>query len=193
MRHTRTAVVVITLAALVPSACGGGKGSNGHSTLSALQAICQPTAQQAIARAASIASSDISGLRSKGNNGYPQCSFEARLRSGARFHALVNVDSGPQPYFVLERTAIEDSQTFTAKPLHAPAQSIARLGLEADWFPQYPYLMVTDGFRLLTITVVWPHHTQQAERALAIAISKPYLHTPHGKLAQRIAQGYPSG
>jgi hypothetical protein len=49
----------------------------------------------------------------------------------------------------------------------------------------------TDGFRLLTVTVVWPHHSQRSERQLAIAIARPYLHTPHGKVAQRIVQGYP--
>jgi len=105
---------------------------------------------------------------------------------------LVNVETGPQPYFILERTAIENNQTFTAKPTHPPATSVPGLGLEADWFPQYPYLIATDGHRLVTVTVTLPHNPERLERALAIRITLPYLHTPHGKAAQRLAEGYPS-
>ena len=180
----------MSLAPIALAACGADKRVAAHGTQSALQATCQQAARQAIARAVSVAPADVSELRSKGGNGYPQCSFRARLQSGARFHALVNVDTGPSPYFVVERTAEEDAQgSITAN--YPPAISINGVGLAADWFPQYPYLLTTDGFRMLAVTVVWPHHTQRSERALAIAIVTPYLHTPHGKLAERLAHMYP--
>jgi hypothetical protein len=186
-----TAVLMICLAPLALAACGAGRSAKVNRTQSALQATCLPAARQAIARAISVGSAGIGELRSKGNNGYPQCLFQARLPSGARFHALVNVDTGPSPYFVVDRTIEEDAQVFTPKPLYPPPLSISGVGLEAAWFPQYPYLLTTDGFRMLAVTVVWPHHTQRSERALAIAIVKPYLHTPHGKLAERLAHMYP--
>jgi hypothetical protein len=185
-------VLLTCLAPIALAACGADKRVSMHGAQSAVQATCQRAARQAIARAVSVAPADVSELRSKGKNGYPQCSFQARLPSGARFHALVNVDTGPSPYFVVDRTVEEDAQIdFTGKQLYPPPLSINGVGLEADWFPQYPYLLTTDGFRMLAVTVVWPHHTQRSERALAIAIVTPYLHTPHGKLAERLAQMYP--
>jgi hypothetical protein len=182
----RSARLAICPMLLALSACGAAKRSD-----AARNAICQPASRQVIAQNISLAPAEVSQRRSTASNSYPQCLFQATLRSGARFRALINVDTGPQAYFVLERTAVEDAQNFAPKRLYPPPLSITGLGLEADWFPQYPHLMATDGFRLLTITVIWPRHAPRSERQLAIAIARPYLHTPHGKLAQRIAQGYP--
>jgi hypothetical protein len=183
----RSALLALSPALLGLSACGAAK----HSSDAARNAICQPASRQLIAQNISVTPAQVSQRRSTANT-YPQCSFQAKLRSGARFRALVNVQTGPQLYFLMERTAVEDAQmNFTGKQLYPPPLNIAGLGLLADWFPQYPYLKTTDGFRLLTVTVIWPHHSQRSERQLAIAIARPYLHTPHGKLAERIAQGYP--
>ena len=126
------------------------------------------------------------------DNGSPQCLWSAALSDGRRVRTNVNVYSGPQPYFILERTIVEDSQVFTVHPQHPPPLAVTGLGLEASWFPQYPYLMVTDGHRMLTVTVGWPHQSQRVKRALAEVVARPYLHTPHGKAAIRVAEGFPS-
>ena len=135
----------------------------------------------------------VTKAQSTGSNGWPQCLWGVKLAGGIRVTTLVNVDMAPQPYFVLERTIVEDSQVFTPTRLIAPPLAVTGLGLDAAWFPQYPYLMTTDGHRLLTVTVTWARQPQRVERALAEAIARTYLHTPHGKAAERIVNGYPSG
>jgi len=178
---------------LVLGGCGSSTGHQTNAPVAQSNAACQPGARQVIATAVSASTSAVSGRVTVATSGDRRCTFAAVGSAGHRFRAIIDIYEGPQPYFILERTAIEDAQTFTPKPLHPPPLSISGLGLEADWFPQYPYLMVTDGFRMLTVTVIWPGHSQASRRQLAIAISKPYLHTPHGKRAQELANGYPSG
>jgi hypothetical protein len=103
----------------------------------------------------------------------------------------MNVDTGPQPYFVLERTIVEASQIFPSRLSPAPL-AVPGLGLEAAWFPAETHLMATDGTRLVTVTVDWPRASQTREIALARAVTRQYLKTPSGKAAQRLAHGYPS-
>ena len=102
---------------------------------------------------------------------------------------IANVDSSPQPYFRLDRTYEEAAQVFTPGRLIPPPQNVPGLGLEADWFPMQSQLMTTDGYRLITMSFSWPRATQKQERALGEAVSRTYLHTPHGKTARRIAAG----
>jgi hypothetical protein len=65
------------------------------------------------------------------------------------------------------------------------------LGLEASWFPQEQWLISTDGYRVITTSVDWSGAGQQRKIALARAVTVPYLHTPHGKVAERLAKSYP--
>ena len=192
-RARRASPMIVTAcicaAAVVPAGCGDAA----RRASSAASGPCPIKAQSAMARFLALDSRRVAGARSIGNNGSPQCLWSAVASDGAPVTTLVNVYSGPQPYFILERTIVEDSQVFTPSPLYPPPVSVPGLGLEASWFPQYPYLMTTDGYRLLTVTVRWAHHPQSVERALAVAVARTYLHTPHGKVAQRIANGYPSG
>jgi hypothetical protein len=88
---------------------------------------------------------------------------------------------------VLERTALEASQQFTAVRLVAPPQAVPRLGLEADWFPAETQLMATDGIRLITVSVKWSHSTRK--RALAVALARTYL--KRSKKGVSLAKGYP--
>ena len=97
--------------------------------------MCSPGARKAVAGVLALPDASISVATSTGNNGMPQCSFRARSAHGERIEAIANVYTGPQPYFILERTAVEASQSFTAKRLSPPPQAIPGLGLEADWFP----------------------------------------------------------
>ncbi len=56
-----------------------------------------------MARFLAVAPSRITLTASTGSNSMPQCSFRVRVAGKARVQATANVDSGPQPYFVLER------------------------------------------------------------------------------------------
>jgi hypothetical protein len=146
-----------------------------------------------MARFLTVAPASITASASTGTNGMPQCSFTARPAARDRVNAIANVDNGPQPYFRLERTVVEASQVFTPTRLTPAPQAITGLGLEADWFPGYPQLMVTDGIRLVTVSVTWPGVSQGRQRTLAEALARTYLRTPHGKAAAALAKGFPSG
>lgn len=189
-RRAPTSVIVgLCVAVTLPAACGSAT----HATSSASAGVCPSTARRAMATFLALAPAKITASSSIADNGSPQCRWDAELSNGSRVTTTVNVYHGPQPYFILERTIVEDSQVFTAHPLHAPPLAVTGLGLEASWFPQYPYLMATDGHRMLTITVGWAHQRQRVKRALAEDLARPYLHTPHGEAAIRVAEGFPSG
>ena len=110
-----------------------------------------------------------------GNNGSPQCTYALGRRS-----IVVNVDTGPQPYFILERTAVEAAQQFatvrtTPLPVH-----VGGIGLDAFWFPAASQFLTTDGVRLVAVTVTVPGARQARLSALGKAVARPYL----GKLVQ---------
>lgn len=125
------------------------------------------------------------------NNAMPQCSFTTRL-AGKRVAVVANVDNGPSPYFILERTIVEATQVFApAKP--GPEPVPIPLGLEAAWFPAGTDLEATDGTLLITTSVDWQGVARKRKIALATAVTRVYLKTPRGKRAQALAKGYPSG
>jgi hypothetical protein len=192
------AIVGVCLAALSVSACGGsGRArthtAGAHSVTSSSVTACQPKARAAIARFLAGTPARIAASASTGNNGMPQCSFRARAANTERVDATANIYTGAQPYFTLERTAVEAAQVFGPKRLTPAPQAVTGLGLEADWFPAYPQLMATDGIRLITVSVSWRGATQSRERALAETLARTYLRTPRGKAAAALANGYPSG
>jgi hypothetical protein len=49
--------------------------------------------------------------------------------------------------------------------------------------------MATDGYRLITTTVNWRGARSKRKIALAESVTRRYLHTPHGKVAQALADG----
>jgi hypothetical protein len=153
--------------------------------------VCSSAAREAIAGFLGVPEGSISLAASTGNNGNPQCSFRARSAHGERVEAIANLYTGPQPYFILERTAVEASQSFTPKRLSPPPQAIPGLGLEADWFPAERQLLATDGIRLVTVSVSWQRATQARERALAKPVARTYLKSSKHGAAR--AKGYPSG
>ena len=128
-----------------------------------------------------------------GNDASPQCAFTL-VRPAGRIVALANVYDGPSPYFIVDRTAEEAAQVFgKTRPEPTPVP-VTRLGLEADWFPGLQErLLATDGTLMITTTVRWHGSKASQREALAIALTRPYLHTPHGKAAIAKAEGYPSG
>jgi hypothetical protein len=87
----------------------------------------------------------------------------------------VEVDTAPQAYAVLERTAEEAAQIFGPVRFDTAPQDITGLGIDAQWFPAQQHLMTTDGVRLITATVDWPSARQSRLRALAEVAARPYL------------------
>lgn len=194
---TGAKVSIATLAALSLAACGSSSHSHtttgSHRTAAKLtpaEISCTTATRTAMATYLHVSPSAISQSASIGNNDMPQCTLKTRLSSGTTVEVLVNVDNGPSPYFRLLRTENEDAQGFPVLN-HPPPQAIMHFGLEADWFPQYPQLMATDGYRLITVATTWRHEPQRDQRSLAIEMTKPFLHTPHGKAAAAIAKDYP--
>ncbi len=146
-----------------------------------------------MARFLRVSASTIATAPSTGNNDMPQCSFRVRLGTGGQVDVVANLDTGPQPYFRLERTTVEAAQVFTPSRLTPAPEAVTGLGLEADWFPAYPQLMATDGIRLVTVAVNWPGVSQRRRQRLAEALTRTYLRTPHGKAAAALVNRYPSG
>jgi hypothetical protein len=186
------APIGIGLAALSLSACGGSSHRSAHVPvkLTPTEIACTTPTRMAMATYLHVAAGTISEAVSTGNNDMPQCTFRARLSSGNTVGVLVNVDNAPSPYFRVLRTVSEDAQGFP-KLDHAPPANVENLGLQAAWLPQYPDLIATDGYRLITATVTWRHEPQRDDRVMAIAMTRPYLHTPHGAAAAKLAKDYP--
>ena len=130
--------------------------------------------------------SSISQSASTGNNGMPQCVLTVMRSSQPTVRVTANLDDGAQPYFRLERTAVEATQQFGTERLYAAPDQISGLGLDADWYPDANYVQTTDGVRLITVTVAWPGSSQEQRRALSAAIARRYL----GPLHHNPSQGY---
>jgi hypothetical protein len=190
-RRAAAAAAAVIVATMLVSSCGDSAPAKREASRPRLPGVCDYDALNAMSHTLSVGASSIATAASTGGNAMPQCAFRARLR-GKRVDVLVNVDNGPQPYFVLERTIVEAAQIFPVRASPAPEQ-VAGLGLDASWFPAETHLEATDGKRLLTTTVDWPGVSATREIQLARAMTAPYLHTLHGKAAQAAAKGYPSG
>ncbi|HEX4036049.1 MAG TPA: hypothetical protein VHX66_16525 [Solirubrobacteraceae bacterium] len=189
----RHVTVSVTAAAVTALVCGCGHTSPAKTALAHrhLTAACTSGALAAMARTLGVATASIDTAASTANNEMPQCAFTTRLH-GKHVEMTVNVDNGPQPYFVLERTIVEAAQIFPVRASPAPTQ-VAGLGLEASWFPAETHLQATDGLRLITATVVkLPGAGTKNEVRVARAMTATYLKTPHGKAAAKLAKGYPA-
>jgi hypothetical protein len=170
----------LSVSLVVLLGCGCGRsGSAGYTKGGSLSAsppsVCLPGALEAMVRFLNVPAAKIALAVSTGNNAMPQCSFSAGPVGNEHVYVTANVDSAAQPYFVLERTAIEASQQFTTDRIIAAALPVAGLGLEADWFPAQQQLMATDGVRLITVSVHWRGAGATRERKLAAAVTRPYL------------------
>ncbi len=90
--------------------------------------VCLPHARWAMARFLAVSPRSIAGTASVANNGMPQCALNARPNGTKRVLVVANVDTAPQAYFRLERTAVEAAQNFTSPRLVAPPEHITGLG-----------------------------------------------------------------
>lgn len=133
-------------------------------------AVCSAAARKALAGSLRVGAGGVRGVAGTSNGGSPQCLFAA-----GRVRVTAILDSGPQPYFRLERTAVEATQVFGAVRVEPTPTPIAGLGIDAWWFPGERRVMTTDGTRLITVNVSWPGETQSRRRALAVALARAYL------------------
>ena len=85
----------------------------------------------------------------------PECDLTPHEPSGRTVTVATTIDTAPQAYTRLERTAVEAAQSFNPSRVVAPPQDITGLGLDADWFPPARQLMTTDGTRLIAVKVSW--------------------------------------
>jgi hypothetical protein len=137
--------------------------------------VCLPGARAAMARFLAVSPRTIAGRASVASNGMPQCGLTVQTNGASRVSVVANVDSAPQAFFRLERTAVEAAQNFTSPRVVAPPQRITGLGLDADWFPSGQQLMTSDGDRLITVTVGWRGASASRKRELAEVVARPYL------------------
>ena len=166
------------MATMLAAGCGSTSSSSSTSTTPAKHAappVCVPGAIDAVARYLDVSPASIARATQTGNNAMPQCSLRAHPAHARKIHLVANIYDGPQPYFVLERTAVEAGQQFTSKRMIAAPVSVAGLGLDADWFPAEKRLMSTDGKRLITVTVDWHGVPGARQRVIARAALVPYL------------------
>jgi hypothetical protein len=145
--------------------------------------VCVPRARAAMARFLAVPSRTVAGRASVANNGMPQCALSVGFNAASRVLVVANVDTAPQAFFRLERTAEEAAQNFTSPRVVAPPQQLTGLGLDADWFPSSQQLMTSDGVRLITVSVSWSGAAAARRRGLAEAVARPYL----GRLDYRAA------
>lgn len=151
--------------------------------VSPLATVCTARGRSMVAAALSASPAAVTEKASMSNQAYPQCVYRV---ADPNVRVTVIVDTGPQPYFRLERTAVEAQQVFSSvRNAPAPVQ-IPHLGLDADWFPDQNQMMTTDGRRLITAEVRSRHAKTAQLRSLAAAAARAYL----GPLHHNPAQGY---
>ncbi len=185
--------VATTVAALALAACG----TSGHARTTIAggwpvrHPVCLRASLAAIGRYLDVPVSGVSHQISTGNNAMPQCLYRAHRSGGQSVSVLANDEVTQAAYFVVLRTIDEAAQNFAPAKPNPPPVAVNNLGLESSWFPAEQWLISTDGYRVLTVSVDWPGASEQRKIALARGVTAPYLHTPRGKQAQRVARDFP--
>ncbi len=101
MRTSLASLLTVVILGAALAGCGG-QTSKRTSTAAGLEPPCRTRSRALVAREVGARAGAVSAVAGVASNSYPQCAYS----SGA-VRIVVNVDNGPQPYFVLERTAIE--------------------------------------------------------------------------------------
>jgi hypothetical protein len=150
---------------------------------SPLATVCTAGGRAAIAGFVGVQAATVSERASISSQSYPQCVYRV---PGAAVQVTVIVDNGPQPFFRLERTAVEAQQVFSSVRNEPAPVQVPHLGLDADWFPGEHQMMTTDGRRLITAQVNWRRAKGSQRQRLASVAARAYL----GPLRHNPAQGY---
>jgi hypothetical protein len=123
----------------------------------------------------------VVGVATTSNSDVPECDYTVSAR---HLKLAVTLDSEPQAYFRLERTAVEASQQFGTVRVEPAPEAIVGLGLDAWWFPGERKVMTTDGVRLITVSVRWPEVGKDRERALGKSVARVFLGPLHPEAAK---------
>jgi hypothetical protein len=141
------------------------------------QPVCLPAARAVVAALGAVGEKQETG-----SNAAPQCVYTV---PGKHLVVTVNLDASPQPYARLERAIVEDGQQFSSQRIFSPPVTVPHLGLDAAWVPDTSQLLTTDGVRLITVTVDWPHSRQAQRRALSRREAALYLLPLHKQAAEQ--------
>ncbi len=183
--------VGLALSVLAVAGCGASATPRKASHAAAPpSSLCKPAAAAALARFLHVPAAGIRQADSTGSNAMPECGFAARTATGQRLTVTANVDSSPQPYFRLERTAVEAGQALVGQAASIP-QTIYHVGIDAYWFPARTQLQSTDGFRLVTVTIDWTA-SQRRQLALAEAVARSYLKPNKNPADPALFKGQPA-
>ncbi|MGH2908248.1 MAG: hypothetical protein ACRDK8_02990 [Solirubrobacteraceae bacterium] len=143
--------------------------------------MCTVKGRAAFATRVGVAPEAVGERRERARSGAAECVFSA-----GRMVVSVSVSGAPDAYAVLERQAEEQAQIFGAKRFTPAPQLITGLGADAYWFPAQHQVVTTEGVNLVTATIVrWPHTPRSRHRALAVALSRPYL----GRVSKKFLRG----
>ena len=183
------------LATLSAAGCGGSATHRAR-TSERVRSVtppspCTPAARRAMAGFLRASASGITQVASSGNNAMPQCTFSMGPTDRRSIAVTANVDASPQPYFRLERTAIETGQELIGRSTPTP-KPVNGIGVEAYWFPAQTELMCTDGVRLITVSVNWPAASTRRRLALALAVARPYLRPVISPTSPSLFKGQPA-
>ena len=105
------AIAGILAGSFAIAGCGGGASHQrraAKATAHQAPTLCSVATRALLARAAGVAPGAVQTGTGTSNEGAPQCMFRA---PGLKVTAII--DSGPQPYFRLERTVVEEAQQFS--------------------------------------------------------------------------------
>lgn len=150
-------------------------GCGGSSSETALRKPCTQETVVAVARALAVRPKLVKARPGEGGNGSPECRYAA-----GRDAVVVNLDSGAQSYFRLERTAVEASQQFGLVRAATAPINVTGVGLDAWWYPDEDQLETTDGVKLIQVTVTAPG----VAKAGRVAIGKAAGRSALGRIVQ---------
>jgi hypothetical protein len=146
----------------------GGCGIS--SSENALRRPCTEKTLRAVSRALAVSPKLVKARAGVGGNGSPQCRYAA-----GRDAVVVNLDAGAQPYFRLERTAVEASQQFGLVRAVAAPLNVTGVGLDAWWYPDEDQFETTDGVRLIMVRVTAPGVSKARREAIGKAAGRSAL------------------
>jgi hypothetical protein len=96
--------------------------------------LCSAQARAAFAQYLALPLARVASAASTGNNGFPQCTLSAEIAGGGHVSLSASDYTGPKPYFILERTNVEQVQIFGPERLVPAPVPVNNPGFEADWF-----------------------------------------------------------
>ena len=144
-----------------------------------------------MADALGVAPGSVRNARGTGTNDAPQCTMKTTMHGGTAVTVIANDELTQGAYFIVERTIDEASQIFGPHRFSPAPVQVLHVGLESSWFPEEQWMVSTDGYRVVTVSVDWAGAKQAQKIDVTSRVTLTYLHTPHGKQASAVAKTFP--